>query len=110
AGGFLKDHLTGADYQHRVQKGDSESYEVRDPERAAELSEASARRLELQTERNNTGKELAKIMKEFGLTDKHELAPKALSEKIKSLRAELLADATLSEQERTRKRALLGDL
>ncbi|WP_336085378.1 WXG100-like domain-containing protein [Nocardia sp. SSK8] len=110
SGGFIKDHLTGGEYQHRVQKGDSEPHIVQDPERAREMAEASTRRVELQTERNNTGKELAKLMKEFALKDKHELAPKALPEKIKSLRQALLADTTLSEQERARKRALLDDL
>ncbi|WP_222596517.1 YwqJ-related putative deaminase, partial [Nocardia neocaledoniensis] len=108
--GFVKDHLTGGEYRHRVQLGDSEPHEMRDPDRASELSEASDRRVELQTERNNVGKELGKLMKEFALEDKHELAPKALSEKIASLRQEVRADTTLSTEEKIRKLDLLKDL
>ncbi|MFC9474166.1 hypothetical protein ACFTS5_18465 [Nocardia sp. NPDC056952] len=109
-GAFVKDHLSSADYLYDAMKGDSDSHEMRDPDRAAELEAASERRLELQTERDGVRTELKKLMAEFEIKEAKELAPKRLSEAIQNLRQEIRSDATLSPDERTARLELLGDL
>ncbi|MFE9787959.1 hypothetical protein ACFYO7_21525 [Nocardia salmonicida] len=109
-GSFIKDHLSSADYLYDAMKGDSDSHEMRDPDRAAELEAASERRLELQTERDGVRTELKKLMAEFEIKEAKELAPKRLSEAIQNLRQEIRSDPTLTPDERTARLELLGDL
>ncbi|MEV4153851.1 hypothetical protein AB0J48_12585 [Nocardia salmonicida] len=109
-GAFVKDHLSNADYLYDAMKGDSDTHEMRDPDRAAELEAASERRLELQTERDGVRAELKKLMAEFDIKEAKELAPKRLSEAIQNLRQEIRSDPALSPDERTARLELLGDL
>ncbi|WP_280305178.1 YwqJ-related putative deaminase [Nocardia neocaledoniensis] len=112
-GGFYRgdaDPLAGADYEYKVQKGDSDPHTMQDPGRADELKEASDKRLELQTQRDKQRVKLDRLMAEFGVTARNDLAPDKVAGKIADLSAALDNDATLTQAEKEAKAAKLTAL
>ncbi|MGF0315119.1 hypothetical protein [Nocardia fluminea] len=110
-GGFLRgDPLVGSEYLYEAQKGDSDSHTMRDPDRADALSDASDRRMELQTERNGVRDDLDRLMTEFDVENRHDLAPEKLAGRIEDLTAEVMADESLTPEEMVGKLESLADL
>ncbi|MEU4319040.1 hypothetical protein AB0F85_16210 [Nocardia fluminea] len=110
SGGFYRgddDPLAGADYEYKVQKGSADSHTMRDPGRADELKKASGERLELQTQRDKQRVKLDRLMAEFGVTARNDLAPDKVAGKIADLTAAVDNDATLSQAEKEAKAAKL---
>ncbi|MFC4377440.1 hypothetical protein ACFO5K_25500, partial [Nocardia halotolerans] len=109
-GSFVKDHLSNADYLYDALKGASETHQIKDPARAAELAEASKQRLALQTKRDGVRVKLEPLMAEFGIKETKELAPKRLTNVIESLRREIQTDTSLSPDEQTRRQIRVDEL
>ncbi|MGV9482880.1 hypothetical protein [Gordonia aichiensis] len=109
-GGFYRgddDPLAGVDYEYKVQKGDTDPHTMQDPDRADELKEASDKRLELQTQRDKQRVKLDRLMAEFGVTARNDLAPDKVASKIAELSDAVDNDATLSQAEKDAKAAKL---
>ncbi|WP_427905536.1 hypothetical protein [Nocardia sp. FBN12] len=110
-GGFLRgDPLVDSAYLYEVQKGDSDSHTMRDSDRADALSDASERRMELQTERNGVRDDLDRLMGEFDVKKRHDLAPEKVAAKIEDLTADVMADESLTPEEMVSKLEALADL
>ncbi|MFE6923270.1 T3SS effector HopA1 family protein, partial [Nocardia sp. NPDC057663] len=107
---FLRDHLSAAEYEFHVQKGDSAKYTVIDPDLAQQLRDASILRLELQAERDPIGDTVKRLMADFDIERIADLAAERLGPEIQRQQARVEADPTLSEADLIDKLTKLADL